>query len=427
MASTSNTSSHSQFEEFAPSTSASGRSYDVFINHRGSDVKKTLATTLYKMLTNGMGLGAFLNSEELQLGDSLPTELKEAMKRTRIVPIFYYIDIGDVRYAKGVYAEAFDSHQIKGRYSSEKVKEWKDALFNVSHNIGYSVNSKEDEDMLLKSITYCVVKEIKKASFVVAEHPKSSECADCWNLGHGWFRQKTTLAKKLYNNIYPSMEKASLILDVRDAANRNLLCDKQKKLLEDLGFKSLSVDNVEEGKSILANQLRSIRALIVLDDVDHIDQLNALLPSQRSKSLIGSGTLIIVTTRELEVLKRWNISSHYKMKPMSEVHAKQLFCSHAFLQPSPLNEFEEIVEKVLKTCSGLPLSLKVLGGQLYGNLSKDLWEIQLQKFSRIVPEDIKSRLKISYDVLDDEEQKMFLDIACFFIEEKNDLFGEAEK
>ncbi|GLJ27314.1 hypothetical protein SUGI_0536070 [Cryptomeria japonica] len=471
MASTSNTSSHSQFEEFAPSTSASGRSYDVFINHRGSDVKKTLATTLYKMLTNGMGLSAFLDSEELQLGDSLPTELKEAMKSaslhiaifskkyaesrwcldelsfmfrtgTRIVPIFYYIDIGDVRYAKGVYAEAFDSHQIKGRYSSEKVKEWKDALFNVSHNIGYSVNSKEDEDMLPKSITYCVVKEIKKVSFVVAEHPvgldeivrdfesttlqfdrshQNVQIVGIWGMGGSG---KTTLAKKLYNNIYPSMEKASLILDVRDAANRNLLCDKQKKLLEDLGFKSLSVDNVEEGKAILANQLRSIRALIVLDDVDHIDQLNALLPSQRSKSLIGSGTLIIVTTRELEVLKRWNISSHYKMKPMSEVHAKQHFCSHAFLQPSPLNEFEEIVEKVLKTCSGLPLSLKVLGGQLYGNLSKDLWEIQLQKFSRIVPEDIKSRLKISYDVLDDEEQQMFLDIACFFIEEKNDLVIE---
>ena len=162
----------SQFEEFAPSTSASGRSYDVFINHRGSDVKKTLATTLYKMLTYGMGLRVFLDSEELQLGDSLPTELKEAMKSvslhiaifsekyaesrwcldelsfmfrtgTRIIPIFYHIDIAAVRHAKGVYAEAFESHKNKGRYSSEKLKEWKDTLFNVSHNIGYVINNQE--------------------------------------------------------------------------------------------------------------------------------------------------------------------------------------------------------------------------------------------------------------------------------------------
>ncbi|GLJ27313.1 hypothetical protein SUGI_0536060 [Cryptomeria japonica] len=358
---------------------------------------------------------------------------------TRIVPIFYYIDIGDVRYAKGVYAEAFDLHKKKGRYSSEKLKEWKNALFNVSHNIGYIVNSKEDEELLLKSITYCVVKEIRKLPFVIAEYPvgldeivrdfesamlqsdrnhENVQIVGIWGMGGSG---KTTLAKKLYNNMYPSMEKASLIVDVRDAANNNLLCEKQKKLLEDLGFKSLSVDNVEEGKSILASHLRSIRALIVLDDVDHVDQLNALLPSQRSGSLIGSGTLIIVTTRELEVLNRCRISSQYKMKPLSEVHARQLFCWHAFLQPSPLNEFEELVEKVLKTCSGLPLSLKVFGGQLYGNLSKDSWEIQLQKFSRIVPEDIKSRLKISYDALDDEEQEIFLDVACFFIGERNDL------
>ncbi|GLJ27317.1 hypothetical protein SUGI_0536120 [Cryptomeria japonica] len=204
MASTSKTSRHSQFGESAPSASTSGRSYDVFINHQGPDVKHTLATFLYRMLTNGMGLRVFLDSEELELGDSLPTELQEAMRSaslhialfskkyaesrwcldelsfmfrtgTSIGPIFYYIDIGDVQYAKGGYAEAFELHQKKGRYDSEKIEEWKYTLFNVSHNIGYVVNKKEDEDMLLKNITYCAVKEVKKLPFVVAEHPVGLE------------------------------------------------------------------------------------------------------------------------------------------------------------------------------------------------------------------------------------------------------------
>ncbi|XP_059076797.1 disease resistance protein RPV1-like [Cryptomeria japonica] len=471
MASASITSSHSQFEEFAPSTSTSGRSYDVFINHRGVDVKHTLATTLYKMLTNGMGLRVFLDSEELELGDSLPKELIEAMKSaslhiaifsknyaqsrwcldelsfmfrtgTKIIPIFYYIDIGDVRYAKGVYAKAFDLHEKKGRYTSEKLQEWKDALFNVSHNIAHIVNSKEDEDMLLKSITYSVVKEVKKLPFVVAEHPvgldeivkdfeltisesissyDNVQIVGIWGMGGSG---KTTLAKKLYNDRYPSMEKSSLILDVRDAANNNLLHKKQKKLLKDLGFKSVSVDNIEEGKAILASNLRSIRALIVLDDVDHVDQLNALLPAKDSlgsESLIGSGTFIIITTRELEVLRSWNISAKYKMKPLTKFHAKELFCWHAFLQPFSRDEFKDLVEKILETCNGLPLSLKVLGAQLYGNWSKDHWETQLEKISRIVPIDIKNRLKISYDALDNEEKEAFLDIACFFIGEESNL------
>ncbi|XP_057871092.1 disease resistance protein Roq1-like [Cryptomeria japonica] len=224
--------------------------------------------------------------------------------------------------------------------------------------------------MLLKSIAYSVVKDIKKLPFMVAEHPvgldeivkyfelttlqsntshQNVHIVGIWGMGGSG---KTTLAKNLYNNKYPSMEKASLILDVRDAANKNLLYEKQKNLLEDLGFKSF-VHNVEEGKAILTSNLRSIRELIVLDDVDHVDQLNAFLSRTGSEILIGPGTLIIITTRELEVLGCWNIS-HYKMKPLSEVDAKQLFCWHAFLQPSPVNGFDELVQKFLEACSGLP-------------------------------------------------------------------------
>lgn len=135
-----------RIEEFVSSASTSGRSYDVFINHRGPDVKHTLSTTLYKILTSGMGLNIFLHSEELELGDKLPTNLEEAIKSallhiaifsenyaqsrwcldellfmcrtcSKIVLIFYHMKPEDVQYEKRVYAASFEQHKENGRYT----------------------------------------------------------------------------------------------------------------------------------------------------------------------------------------------------------------------------------------------------------------------------------------------------------------------
>ena len=113
-------------------------------------------------------------------------------------------------------------------------------------------------------------------------------------------------------------------------------------------------------------------------------------------------------------------SSIYTLKGLNWEHSQELFCSHAFGQPSPAFGFEYVVEKFLDICNGLPLSLKVLGALLCGNYDLEYWEAQLRKTSKILPNDIQSTLKISYDALDTEEKQIFLDIACFFIGEPRD-------
>ncbi|KAH9287853.1 hypothetical protein KI387_031970, partial [Taxus chinensis] len=294
-----------------------------------------------------------------------------------------------------------------------------------------------EECSKLKSIVNDVLKVVKDVPLVVAKHPigleravedfektmlqpaqlshHSVQIVGIWGMGGSG---KTTLAKQIYNSKRAFVDRASFLFDVRDAASKNVLHIKQGKLLEDLGVKDVAFDNMEEGKGILARRLRSVRVLIILDDVDHLDQLDALLPTTDS---FGSGSLIVVTSRELRILQCWGISFIYKMKTLGLTHAKQLFCWHAFLQPSPPDTFEELVKKFLAVCNGLPLSLKVFGGQLYRKYDKDYWECELNKISRVLHKDVKETLKISYDALDPEEKEVFLDAACFFIGENINL------
>ncbi|GLJ15344.1 hypothetical protein SUGI_0251610 [Cryptomeria japonica] len=442
-------------------------SYDVFINHRGPDVKCTLASVLYSILT-GMALSVFLDSEELEYGDFLPRTIEAAMASALlniaifsksyaespwclaelkfmlksgvpIIPIFYHVEPTDLRWVdqgKGMYAKAFEEHERKSRYGLEKLQEWKDALHTVSFYSGEIIRNKHDELRLLKNIVNRVLKEKHNVPLTVAKHPvglkeivqdfelttlqsargdKDVQIVGIWGMGGSG---KTTLAKELYNRTLSSMYRCSFIFDVRDSAASGLLYKKQIQLLKDLGVQNETFDNIEEGKETLTRHLRSIRVLVVFDDVDHNDQLDALLPVKES---LGGGSLIIVTTREREVLRSWGIFSIYKMKALDSSFGKQIFCWHAFLQSYPPNGFDELVKEFVKVCNGLPLSLKVFGGQLYGESRREHWESLLHKISRILHVDIKKRIKVSYDALDTEEKEMFLDTACFFIGEKNNL------
>ncbi|GLJ16851.1 hypothetical protein SUGI_0290450 [Cryptomeria japonica] len=417
-----------------------------------------------------MGLEVFLDEPELDLGDSIPCEIQEAMTTSflhiailspryaestwclaelsfmmkqiesgkqinsekHIVPVFYNVDPRDIRWIKRAYAQAFSEHVAKGRYTSQKLEDWKSALQKVSYLKGPIVNSDNDEGML-KTIENYVHKRSKKISFVVAKHPvgldetlkdfkrsvlESLEDVKIVGITGMGGCGKTTLAKEYYNEKMQSFYRCSFVCIDRDVPSKNLY-EKQKKMFQDLGgSKDILFDNVEEGKAILAEHLRFVQVFIILDDVDHIDQLECLLPI---KNNFRQGSVIVITSRDSHILTSWGIpsSSIYKMKELNFKYAMELFCLHAFEQPSPKEGFECLVKSFLKFCQGLPLSLKVLGGLVHGN-PKGYWDSQLGKVSKSLPKDIKSILKVSIDALDEEQEEIFLDISCFFIGTEKD-------
>jgi hypothetical protein len=161
----------------ASSSIAAHYSYDVFINHRGPDVKKTFASHLYHGLSKH-GLRVFLDDPELQPGDSLTSQIKGAVRTASvhvavfsshyaesrwcldelrlmvesgktIVPVFYDVKPAELRSAKGNYAKALKELSTKEtigrygrkrkRYDSNTMEEWRNALSRVADISGFEL------------------------------------------------------------------------------------------------------------------------------------------------------------------------------------------------------------------------------------------------------------------------------------------------
>jgi hypothetical protein len=130
-----------------------------------------------------------------------------------------------------------------------------------------------------------------------------------------------------------------------------------------------------------------------------------------------------VNCRNWQILKSHvNEDGKVVMKPLKEEQARELFMFHAFGNANhvPTKDFNDICMKIIKACGGLPLSLKVLGSFLCNNKKIEIWKDALStlKSGQSLTggndnEELWSKLRISYDHLDEQHKNMFLDIACF--------------
>ena len=187
----------------------------------------------------------------------------------------------------------------------------------------------------------------------------------------------------------------------------------QSKLIKDLKGINKEIGSWEEGIGILQTHLSSCQALIILDNVDDANQLDAFFPI---KSVLDPKSLILVTSRDKHVLRSAEIAdlSIYHLKGLDRSQSLELFCCHAFFQPHPLPQFADLVDGFVKACDGLPLSLRVFGALLCQENDRSYWQDHLNELQTL-PAEIEVRLKISYDSLNKEENQIFMDIACFSI------------
>ncbi|KAI5344948.1 hypothetical protein L3X38_012825 [Prunus dulcis] len=443
--------------------------YHVFLSFRGQDTRKTFTDHLYTALVNA-GFRTFRDDDEVERGEAIKPELQKAIKHSRtsvivfsknyassrwcldelvmilerlsadhvVLPVFYDVDPSDVRNQTGSLAKAFARHQRT--QPSNRVKEWRKALAEVADLAGMVLQNQADghESKFINKIAQVIGEKLRRRPLIVPHimigmHSQINEL----NL---WLQDgsddvgilviygmsgigKTTIAKSLYNTNFKRFDGSSFLENIREISQLpNGLVQIQIHLLSDILYgRKVKIQSVSKGMTEIEDAISSKKVFLVLDDVDHISQLDVVL---RMKDQFYPGSKIIITTRRAGLLKAHQVTKVHAVETLTQEESLELFSWHAFGQDHPIEDYIEYSEKLVDHCRGLPLALQVLGSSLLGE-SIGVWKSALEKLKVIPNGEIVNKLRVSYDSLqDDHDRKLFLHIACFFIGKDKDYIAK---
>uniref|UniRef100_A0A6N2KHY8 Disease resistance protein Roq1-like winged-helix domain-containing protein n=1 Tax=Salix viminalis TaxID=40686 RepID=A0A6N2KHY8_SALVM len=154
--------------------------------------------------------------------------------------------------------------------------------------------------------------------------------------------------------------------------------------------------------------------------MDKREQLEALMGE---RCWFGDGSKIIVVTKNKHLLTEVEVDGMYHAMELDRDQSLQLFSLHAFRETRLAKDYEELSEKVVDYCEGLPLALKILGSHL-STRDKAGWKIDIAHWRNIMHDDIQAKLRVSFDALDVDASEIFLDIACFFVGKDKDYVAD---
>uniref|UniRef100_M1D6X6 Bacterial spot disease resistance protein 4 n=1 Tax=Solanum tuberosum TaxID=4113 RepID=M1D6X6_SOLTU len=325
------------------------------------------------------------------------------------------------------FAEAFAKHESRYKDDVEgmqKVQRWRTALTAAANLKGHEFpNSGESDADCIKrivdqisskcntSVSYLqevvgIDTQLKKVESLLKMEINDVRIVWIWGMGG---IGKTTLAKTIFYKLSSQFEINDVCFLENIKEKKHKMHSLQNILLSKLlREKDNCVKDKEEGRNLLATRLKCKKVLIVLDDIDHGDQMEYLA---NDLGWFDKGSRIIATTRDQRLIGENHVV--YEMETLLDRDAIKLFELYAFKKKVPNECFKDLTLEIVSLAKGHPLALKVWGSSLH-RMDITEWKSAMVRIKKNSNVEITKNLKISYDGLEREEQQIFLDIACFF-------------
>ncbi|CAL5078255.1 unnamed protein product [Urochloa decumbens] len=182
---------------------------------------------------------------------------------------------------------------------------------------------------------------------------------------------KTTLAKEVYDKLKSDFSCGAFVTVGRNPdlkkVLRDILIDLDKRKYTDVGILVWDEKQLIEE---LRDFLRSKRYLIVVDDVWEAKSWKIITLALDENN---RGSRIIITTRNSEVTS----GEVYKLKPLSDENSKSLLYRRIFggEDQCPDNQVDEVLDKILKKCGGIPLAIITMASLLVGKSRGEWFEV----------------------------------------------------
>ncbi|XP_010428182.1 PREDICTED: disease resistance protein RML1A-like [Camelina sativa] len=436
--------------------------YDVFLSFRGKDTRRKFTSHLYTALRYS-NIVTFKDDREIEAGDTISDEICQAIQDSRfavvvisenyatskwcleelrmimdlhtedmirVVPIFYGVDPSDVRHQTGSFDTAFQEY--KAPELTEKVLRWRYALGQVAKLAGIHTDEILDEATMIKDIVEDIssrlsymhpidfgnvvggedhMERITSLLDMESESGDESCMIGIWGMGG---IGKTTIAKCLYDRYSRQFPAHCFIENVKDICREHGLLYLQELMLSIILGKEKVVKlwSVEHGSQQIELRLSHRKVFLVLDNVDDVKQLLFLA---EKPSWFGSGSRIIITTRDKGLLKTRGVNRVHEVKCLEEDDALRLFNHFAFQGGTPhSHSYKELSVRASRLAYGLPSALQSFGLHFAEKTTLEEWNEELHIFETSLPQSITKILKTSYESLDTRDKTLFLNIACLF-------------
>ncbi|XP_059441784.1 disease resistance protein RPM1-like [Corylus avellana] len=233
---------------------------------------------------------------------------------------------------------------------------------------------------------------------------------------------KTTLVKKVYDDAqvklhfkyraWVTVSQSFKMEDLLKDMVQQLYNIKRKPVPQRMD--SMSTDQL---RTNIKNFLQKQRYLVVLDDVWHMDDWDAVkytLPN-------NSCSRVMLTTRNSEVAfascQEFN-GNVYPLNPLSPQESWTLFCRKTFGVSSCPPDLNTFTESILRRCEGLPLAIVAISGVLGTKNRIDDWDLIQRSLADEIKENVilnsmEKILSLSYNDLPYYLKSCFLYFSIF--------------